>query len=63
MDRAYGQDPFKRADRPQIVFHVEVISGELAEALRRDQAQVVLEVLTWAASDATSREADLRPAG
>jgi hypothetical protein len=63
MTESYGRDQFKRAEPPQIIFHVEVVTGALAEALRRDQAQVVMEVLTWAASDAMSREAVPRRVG
>jgi hypothetical protein len=63
MTNSYGRDQFKRADPPQIIFHVEVATGTLADALRRDQAQVVMEVLTWAASDPEQREADPRQAG
>jgi hypothetical protein len=63
MTNSYGRDQFKRADLPQIVFHVEVATGALADALRRDQAQVVMEVLTWAASDPEQGEADPRQAG
>ena len=63
MTQPYGRDQFKRADPPKIIFHVEVVTGALAETLRRDQAQVVMEVLTWAASDVTSREAVPRRVG
>lgn len=63
MTKSYGRDQFKRVDPPQTIFHVEVVSGALADALRRDQAQVVMEVLTWAASNQAQEEADPRQAG
>jgi hypothetical protein len=63
MTKSYGRDQFERADPPQIIFHVEVVTGALADALRRDQAQVVMEVLTWAASDQAQEGADPRRAG
>lgn len=44
MKSAYREDPFKRADSPQIVFHVEIATGDLAKTLRIEQAKVILEV-------------------
>ena len=62
--RSYGRDPFARQEPPQIVFHIEVATGALAESLRIGQAQVTLEVLTWAAAlEETSLAADPRQAG
>lgn len=41
--------PFTRADPPQVEFHIEYVTGELGEELHRRQAEVVMEVLQWAA--------------
>lgn len=63
MTAAYRRNQFKRADSPEVVFHVEIAAGEHAAALRMEQARVIMEVLKWAASDATSPAVDPRQAG
>ncbi|MEY9855122.1 hypothetical protein ABH935_000721 [Catenulispora sp. GAS73] len=63
MNTTYGQDLFKRADSPQVVFHVEIVTGDLADSLRIEQAKIVMEVLEWVSSEENRRAAGPRQDG
>ncbi|MFJ9618842.1 hypothetical protein [Streptomyces noursei] len=45
--QSYRPDRFRKSTAPDVVFEVELANGEEAEALRRLQRQVMVEVMTW----------------
>ena len=56
---SYGRRLPKRADNPTVEYVIEYATGEVAQALRREQAEVVLEVLRWLARQQRSGDSPM----